>query len=284
MHPGLDDDDEFFDGLGHANKLAYLHGMWRDEIRGSTFCVRVRGESVATVYCSGGDHELTGTVDWRYRRGQFVGRYRWLARPISGMFVLQPDTRDRLLGGWWYARDLAGKPLDHLPFLPGVHPCRWIRQDPRRPWPRWATRGLDLPDDPPATSETLAGPAERVDARTAEGRYRLRVARWTADRAGLDRLAARLGHRGWWLLHNLVVHPLLGLAQGRLPLRLHDWTGRRLDRDDAPRAAPPPRIERRLWWLVHNLLAHPAIALAPCAATFRWHDATARRMAVPGWA
>ncbi len=276
MQPHHDDDD-------HGRALAYLHGVWRDEIRGSTYYVVVRGDAAHTVYCYAGDHALTGEIAWQRRRGQFFGAFRWAERPIEGVFVLQPDSDHSMLGGWWYAQDLAGHDPDRLPFVPGVHPCRWRRLDPRTPWPRWVLDALGLPADRPANAQSLAERGS-LDPNTAEGRYRRRLARWTAGRSGPGLLAARLAHRGWWLLHNLVVHPLLGLVHGRRALALHDWTGRRLDADDRPRSSAPPRIDRRLWWLVHNLAAHPAIALAPCAATFRWHDATARRMRVPGWA
>lgn len=121
------------------------------------------------------------------------------------------------------------------------------------------------------------------EPRGAAGRYHQRLALWTAGRAGVGRLAASACHRGWWLLHNLVTHPLLALTRGRRAVALHDWTSRGLNRDATLEPSPTPRVQRRLWWVVHNLLAHPAIALAPCAATFRWHDATARRMRVAGW-
>lgn len=311
------DDDEENHGppprLDPGRPFDFLHGLWRDEVRGSTICIDGRHDRPRVVYCFGGDHELTGRyIDWRFERGQFMALFRWLRQPIAGYAVLQPDTQNSMHGGWWYHKDVPWERSLRLPFLPGVNPSRWIRQDPRRPWPLWACEKLDLPTDGSVTSESLlstAATATTADTstalapadlartvelpptnairippeRTSEGRYRLRVALWTGGRGGLARLVARARHHGWWLLHNLVAHPLLALSAGKLAVALHDWTSRRLNRDDALEPSPPPVIERRFWWIVHNLATHPAIGLVPCATTFRWHDATARRMRVAGW-
>lgn len=110
----------------------------------------------------------------------------------------------------------------------------------------------------------------------AHGRYELRRGRWRAEPQW------RLRHAGWWWLHNLIVHPLLGWFPVAAMVRLHDWSSGRLSRS-LPPESPLPRISSRWRWLVHNVGAHVAIGLWPCAATFRWHDATARHMGVPGW-
>jgi hypothetical protein len=34
--------------------------------------------------------------------------------------------------------------------------------------------------------------------------------------------------RLWWLAHNCIVHPLLGLVPCRATERLHDWTAGRM--------------------------------------------------------
>lgn len=275
--------------LDPRRALEFLPGVWRDEVRGSTIYIVARGYYPMTVYCYGGDHELTGDFRyWEYRRGQFYAKFQWRRQPIAGIFVLQPESPDRMVGGWWYDRDVKGHPPSQLPFLPGINPANWVRQDPRRPWPTWATTALRLPTDGSVTSESLAAASERTalqpDARTAAGRYDQRLVRWTAGREGLARWAARAEHRAWWLAHNLVVHPLLALVQARWAVALHDWTSRRLNLDAEQQPSPPPQVERRFWWLVHNLAAHPAIGLAPCPTTFAWHDATARRMRVANWA
>ena len=39
----------------------------------------------------------------------------------------------------------------------------------------------------------------------------------------------RLRHYGWWLLHNVVAHPILGIIPCRLTFAFHDWTSSRLN-------------------------------------------------------
>ena len=44
------------------------------------------------------------------------------------------------------------------------------------------------------------------------------------------RRAARpwIAHRLWWLVHNAVSHPLIGLVPRRPLFRFHDWTSRKM--------------------------------------------------------
>lgn len=275
-------------GLDPARPLAHLHGIWRDRVRGSTICIDARRRPLRVAYCSGGDHELSGVFEgWSFDGRQFIARFRWLHQPIAGYIVLQTGhNEDYLVGGWWYAHDV---PRPHLlPFVPGVNHCLWSRLSDAQPWPRWATDHLELP--PGCTTESLLGAGERAQRRalttaaTSELRYHRRLELWTGGAGGVARLAARLRHQGWWLVHNLLVHPLLALAPRGPCVALHDWTSRRLSRDDLLADSPAPRIERRGWWLLHNLVTHPAIGLFPCRATFAWHDRSAARMRVPGWA
>lgn len=274
---------------GHPLAYVFLHGVWIDETRGSTYFVDARGGAVRAVYCYGGDHELTGVYeDWRWLRGHYIARFRWLDRPISGYLMLQLAGRDALVGGWWYEQHVPPDQVEHLPFVPGIHPVRWVRQSSDRVWPDWAVKGLEIAEAPPITAGSLLSggrPRSREPiARTAEDRYHQRIARWTGTRTGMARLAARLGHQAWWLLHNVGAHPLLALTRGRAAVAFHDWTSARLNKAaEAGPPSPPPQVERPLWWWLHNMASHVAIGLAPCAATFRWHDETARRMRVHGW-
>lgn len=262
---------------GGAASLGHLHGLWVDEIRGSMMCIDASSDSPRTVYCSGGDHELTGVYErWRFDGLQYIGEFRWLERPIAGYVVLQPEGSDILVGGWWYDRDVPPRQVARLPFVPGVHPCRWVRKPELWWWPEWAAAGLGL--EGPVTSASLR------PKNTAERRYGERVALWIGPRVGLDRWAARVRHHGWWLIHNLVAHPLLAFARGRRAVAFHDWTSRRLNLETSKRTPSPlPEVQRPLWWFVHNVVAHAAMAIAPCTTTFRWHDTTARRMQVRGW-
>lgn len=35
-------------------------------------------------------------------------------------------------------------------------------------------------------------------------------------------------HRAWWLVHNLVAHPLIGVFPTRVTFQFHDWTSRKM--------------------------------------------------------
>lgn len=133
---------------------------------------------------------------------------------------------------------------------------------------------------PPARERARPAPQSPTPP-GSHGRYEVRRARWRSQ-DGVPRPLWRVRHAAWWWLHNLVVHPLLGLLPVAVVVRLHDWSSGRLARS-LPPESPLPRIPSRWWWLVHNVGAHIAIGVWPCAVTFRWHDLTAKRMGVPGW-
>ena len=67
--------------------------------------------------------------------------------------------------------------------------------------------------------------APRHNPNTSYGRYYIRMRRW-------ERAHPKTGfirHLGWWWLHNIVVHPLIGyLPLGPL-FALHDWTSKKLN-------------------------------------------------------
>jgi hypothetical protein len=35
-------------------------------------------------------------------------------------------------------------------------------------------------------------------------------------------------HRAWWLVHNLIAHPLIGILPVRFAFKFHDWTSRQM--------------------------------------------------------
>ena len=278
MRPDEDDDiDMEPQPRGGASSLRHLHGMWSDTVRGSLMCIDARADPPRTVYCSGGMNRATGVYEhWRFDGLQFVWRFRWYSGEFTGYVVLQPEGPDTLVGGWWYERDVPPAMVARLPFVPGVNPCRWVRHREEWWWPDWAARALGLPWPITTADLPLGG--------TSEGRYRQRLVLWTGSHDGLSLWAAWARHRGWWLLHNLVAHPLLAFVRGPRAVAFHDWTSRRLNLGTGEGiGSPPPDVRRPLWWIVHNALSHVAIGVAPCKATFRWHDATARRMGVLGW-
>ncbi len=121
----------------------------------------------------------------------------------------------------------------------------------------------------------------------AEARYRARIPLFEGD--GLPN--PRLRHYTHWLIHNCVVHPLLGAIPNIRMAELHqlssNWLNRKrvfADFGKIERRGPPKIPEgNRGWWLLHNVAAHIAIGLCPTRPTFAFHDWTAEKMGVPGW-
>lgn len=120
----------------------------------------------------------------------------------------------------------------------------------------------------------------------SEFRYLERVMKFKADGARFPRTR----HFGYWLLHNVFVHPLLGLFPNEKTVHLHELASAWLNHEDdsfllARRMlrTPVPKVTKRGMWVLHNVLAHAAIGVLPCKATFELHDWTARLMDVPEW-
>lgn len=117
--------------------------------------------------------------------------------------------------------------------------------------------------------------------KTSEGRYYHRLQSFHHD--GRPYPWAR--HTAHWLLHNVVVHPLVGLLPGKVTTKLHDLSSEWLNKDELIRVSNVPviRDDHRKDWLFHNIVAHALIGLVPCEETFKLHDRTAREMRVKGW-
>lgn len=64
----------------------------------------------------------------------------------------------------------------------------------------------------------------------SEERYHDRWSLWTGAKLG------GLQHYGWWLAHNLVAHPLIGLIPLKPLFAFHDWTSRRMHNDRQKRS------------------------------------------------
>lgn len=120
---------------------------------------------------------------------------------------------------------------------------------------------------------------ETKSAETSAERYQDRLAAWGSSGKNFPALR----HGFWWLVHNTLAHPFLGVWPSRQSVRLHDWTSKKLNHRESAEASPLPVIPSRLRWMVHNILAHTAIGWLPCRATFGWHDRTAKWMQVEGW-
>lgn len=136
----------------------------------------------------------------------------------------------------------------------------------------------------------------------SETRYHKRIQNWV----GTFGERGRLAHRLHWLLHNNVVHPLIGLAAiadaaidavAKQPLAypslsayaedIHHVSSHWLNQPEqlpVPKAPnlPPIPDDKLGAWVRHNLLVHPLIGLLPCTETFAWHDRSAEAVGVKG--
>lgn len=113
---------------------------------------------------------------------------------------------------------------------------------------------------------------------SSQRRYNERIYQFASD----GKRWSRARHQAHWLLHNVVVHPLVGLFPGQLTVKLHDLSSKKLNHGRG-RASKLPLIKNRATWLRHNILAHIMIGIDPCEMTFTFHDWTAREMNVSGW-
>ena len=59
---------------------------------------------------------------------------------------------------------------------------------------------------------------ELDNERGSEQRYRSRIENYKQKGAPVRR------HMFWWLVHNVVAHPLIGFFPTRVMFELHDWT------------------------------------------------------------
>ena len=96
-------------------------------------------------------------------------------------------------------------------------------------------------------------------------------------------LGPRTRHHSWWLLHNCVSHPLLGVRVSKGTLWLHDWTSMHLNCRKKIRPSPEPVIPNWGRWAWHNIAGHWAIGILPVEASFVFHDKTSENMNVPHW-
>lgn len=115
--------------------------------------------------------------------------------------------------------------------------------------------------------------------RGAAQRYRRRLQVWKRRRPEL----AEVRHHGWWLVHNCIAHPILGLRASEAAIWFHDWSSKHLNCRESIRRSPTPQIASRREWAWHNIAGHLAIGLMPCEPTFAFHDRTSEAMNVPDW-
>lgn len=127
------------------------------------------------------------------------------------------------------------------------------------------------------------------DLTTSRGRFNSRVEAFKQD----GKAFPRTRHHGHWLLHNLVVHPLIAVFPVTFLLELHGLSSRwlnfrteyRYDRQKSFVLTSPkvPTPKSRFFWVIHNLVSHVLIGLFPLRPFFFFHDWSAKRMGTPNW-
>lgn len=113
----------------------------------------------------------------------------------------------------------------------------------------------------------------------SHARYLRRILLWKEH----TRRFPRVRHAFWWVVHNTLSHPILGLLPCCLTVWFHDWTAKHLNVRPQLRPSRMPDIPHFPKWLWHNTVGHIAIGLCPCRRTFAFHDRTSRAMEVRGW-
>lgn len=133
----------------------------------------------------------------------------------------------------------------------------------------------------------------RPDDGPCERRFKHRVSTFKE----IEKSYPRLKHRFYWLLHNCVAHPALGILPNWKAIEFHQLTSIWLNSHLPPRhskwKAPHNYetiliftkldIKDKAKWMLHNCVAHVAIGLFPCRPTFKFHDWSAKYMDVEGW-
>jgi hypothetical protein len=122
---------------------------------------------------------------------------------------------------------------------------------------------------------------EEKMSQTSHGRFYQRLALFKGD----GKAYPRLRHFGFWLIHNCLVHPLLGVVPRPFVLDLHELSSRWLNQKRNPFVFPfvYPKIPSYFLWFFHNVFAHILIGVFPIRPMFAFHDWTATLMGVPDW-
>lgn len=144
----------------------------------------------------------------------------------------------------------------------------------------------NLEPDPKSNPRISQFPEEETLDEGAAVRYKARVQSFKADGHSWPRVR----HFFFWMVHNVVVHPMLGLVVNDKTTALHDLSSQWLNKANRTSLVgrqllftEVPVVQKRGFWLLHNVLAHVLIGFLPCKLTFAFHDWTAKKMSVPGW-
>jgi hypothetical protein len=93
---------------GPTDGLELFEGTWMAHPSGSLLCARLINGELVVPYSYGNQAMLTG----HYYNVRLIGknlfaRFQWLTDSrISGYAMVKVESRDRLVGGWWYSDDV----------------------------------------------------------------------------------------------------------------------------------------------------------------------------------
>lgn len=114
----------------------------------------------------------------------------------------------------------------------------------------------------------------------AQDRFLRRLNKWVHRTPSIPALK----HHFWWLLHNCVAHPLIGIYPSTTTVRFHDYTSRWLNLNFRIPNSDLPDIQGKRWkWVKHNIFHHILIGVLPLPIFFEWHDQGAEEMEVENW-
>ena len=109
-----------------------------------------------------------------------------------------------------------------------------------------------------------------------------------------------LRHHFYWLLHNNIIHPWIGLSPSLKSLKWHEITSDLLNnyyqikdiKEESlfidkcnmfAKSLHNINSGNKKYWIMHNCISHPLIGLFPVKLFFDFHDETAKKMNVNGW-
>jgi hypothetical protein len=95
---------------------------------------------------------------------------------------------------------------------------------------RWAREERELREkiarqDVEWEAEKKAEEALKQRLSTSHGRFGWRIEKWKAA------TGSALPHHFWWLVHNCVAHPMIGVMPVRHTFAFHDYTSKKINRE-----------------------------------------------------
>lgn len=127
----------------HNVDLGFFEGVWKNEATESVYYARVVNGELLIPYCYGNRSTITGHYHHCRLIGETLfGRFEWFNSPISGYAFLKVESRNRLVGGWWYKEDLPHEVLSGAltvnENIPGMVRYTFKRSTRSKKPPTWA--------------------------------------------------------------------------------------------------------------------------------------------------